>query len=177
MRNKFIGYLLPFFFLMICYSCSKKGKVHKDSFLETLEYFEKLVLQDKKQEYSYSFSLDDDDGKVTCEMKYIGAIKGCQTEFDILLEEICSGVVEVSKYNGRLVFFSSNVKLGTYWELDGYYNINLTDCGMVVSNKETGFPNTISFTEGIPDEIYIADSMDKDSVMHGNIFCFSKGDF
>ena len=138
---------------------------------ETSMFFERMLLQDKCVEDSFSFSLYDKNGILIRELKYVGAVKCCQTEYDVILENNSFGKMEESLHgNQRLTIYRDGERLGKYY--GGMYrefNFKVIDCGIEVLGKYT---DTISLAEGIPKEVFVRDHMDADGHFWGDFLGF-----
>lgn len=192
-------YWLSFLPILICCSCSPKEEARTNSMEgsdtlaavvdsvcgsgsqvedqtpnrdeETSMFFERMLLQDKRVEDSFSFSFYDKDGILIRELKYLGAVKCCQTEYDVILENNTFGYMEESLHgNQRLTIYRDGERLGKYY--GGMYrefNFKVIDCGIEVLGKYT---DTISLAEGIPKEVFVRDSMDADGHFWGDFLGF-----
>jgi len=192
-------YWLSFLPILICCSCSPKEEAQTNSveecdtlavvvdsvcgsgsqvedqssnrYEETSMFFERIALQDKCVEDSFSFSLYDKDGILIRELKYVGAVKCCQTEYDVILENNRFGYMEESLHgNQRLTIYRDGERLGKYY--GGMYrefNFKVIDCGIEVLGKYT---DTISLAEGIPKEVFIRDSMYEPDRFMGDFLYF-----
>lgn len=171
-KNKCLRYLLVIVLLALCSACSKKEEANtRSSFANSLEFLEKMALQCKDSVPSFSLSYEHErEGIWRFEVRYIGALEGCDTRYDILNERLFWGWYEESLHlTDKLTVFSDGVKLGSYFGLDNEYNITLCDCGIVMTDKITNISTTISFSDGVPDYIFVwADSTG------GTDFGFSK---
>ena len=138
---------------------------------ETSMFFERMLLQDKCVEDSFSFSLYDKDGILIRELKYVGAVKCCQTEYDVILENNSFGKMEESLHgNQRLTIYRDGERLGQYYGgMYGEFNFKVIDCGIEVLGKYT---DTISLAEGIPKEVFVRDHMDADGHFLGDFLGF-----
>ncbi|MBR5375405.1 MAG: hypothetical protein IK131_12140 [Paludibacteraceae bacterium] len=192
-------YWLSFLPILICCSCSPKEEAQTNSveesdtlavvvdsvcgsgsqvegktpnrYEETSMFFERIALQDKCVEDSFSFSLYDKDGILIRELKYLGTVKCCQTEYDVILENNRFGYMEESLHgNQRLTIYRDGERLGKYY--GGMYrefNFKVIDCGIEVLGKYT---DTISLAEGIPKEVFVRDHMDADGHFLGDFLGF-----
>lgn len=138
---------------------------------ETSMFFERMLLQDKCVEDSFSFSLYDKNGILIRELKYVGAVKCCQTEYDVILENNSFGKMEESLHgNQRLTIYRDGERLGKYY--GGMYrefNFKVIDCGIEVLGKYT---DTISLAEGIPKEVFVRYSMYEEGRFLGDFLYF-----
>lgn len=138
---------------------------------ETSMFFERMLLQDKCVEDSFSFSLYDKDGILIRELKYVGAVKCCQTEYDVILENNSFGKMEESLHgNQRLTIYRDGERLGQYYGgMYGEFNFKVIDCGIEVLGKYT---DTISLAEGIPKEVFVRYSMYEEGRFLGDFLYF-----
>lgn len=138
---------------------------------ETSMFFERMLLQDKCVEDSFSFSLYDKDGILIRELKYLGAVKCCQTEYDVILENNSFGKMEESLHgNQRLTIYRDGERLGKYYGgMYGEFNFKVIDCGIEVLGKYT---DTISLAEGIPKEVFVRYSMYEEGRFLGDFLYF-----
>jgi len=138
---------------------------------ETSMFFERMLLQDKCVEDSFSFSLYDKDGILIRELKYVGAVKCCQTEYDVILENNSFGKMEESLHgNQRLTIYRDGERLGQYYGgMYGEFNFKVIDCGIEVLGK---YADTISLAEGIPKEVFVRYSMYEEGRFLGDFLYF-----
>ncbi len=192
-------YWLSFLPILICCSCSPKEEAQTNSeeesdtlaavvdsvcgsgsqvedqspnrYEETSMFFERMLLQDKCVEDSFSFSLYDKDGILIRELKYVGAVKCCQTEYDVILENNSFGKMEESLHgNQRLTIYRDGERLGQYYGgMYGEFNFKVIDCGIEVLGKYT---DTISLAEGIPKEVFVRYSMYEEGRFLGDFLYF-----
>lgn len=155
----------------VCGSGSQVEDLSPNRDEETSMFFERMLLQDKCVEDSFSFSLYDKDGILIRELKYVGTVKCCQTEYDVILENNTFGYMEESLHgNQRLTIYRDGERLGQYY--GGMYrefNFKVIDCGIEVLGKYT---DTISLAEGIPKEVFVRDHMDADGHFWGDFLGF-----
>ena len=134
-------------------------------------FFEKMALQEKIIGDSFSFSFYDKDGILIRELKYLGAVKCCQTEYDVILENNSFGKMEESLHgNQRLTIYRDGESLGQYYGgMYGEFNFKVIDCGIEVLGKYT---DTISLAEGIPKEVFVRYSMYEEGRFLGDFLYF-----
>ncbi len=155
----------------VCGSGSQVEDQSPNRYEETSMFFERMLLQDKCVEDSFSFSLYDKDGILIRELKYVGAVKCCQTEYDVILENNSFGKMEESlRGNQRLTIYRDGERLGQYYGgMYGELNFKVIDCGIEVLGKYT---DTISLAEGIPKEVFVRYSMYEEGRFLGDFLYF-----
>ena len=106
----------------------------------------------------------------------MGAVKCCQTEYDVILENNSFGKMEESLHgNQRLTIYRDGERSGSYYGSNyGELDFRLIDGGIEVSKKYkiTKYFDTISFAEGIPEEVFIRDSMYEPDRFMGDFLYF-----
>ena len=159
-------------------SCSGSREVYQNPnrYEDASMFFEKMALQEKIIGDSFSFSFYDRDGIFIRELKYLGAVKVGQTEYHVIVEENRFGRYEFSLHgSARLTIYRDDVRSGSYYGSNyGELDFRLIDGGIEVSkkNKITKYFDTISFAEGIPEEVFIRDSMYEPDRFMGDFLYF-----